>query len=118
MSGAIHVVGCLAQAAGQTTYSFPLLCLSRVIHGYTLLLFPLTVIWIGARQSAEQRPLSLAARNQWSTMGIFSGVLAGSLLASFAPSSLLAGMAPGALNVVVSLAMLGWIVVAFEDREP
>mmetsp|Transcript_6506 Transcript_6506/g.16813 ORF Transcript_6506/g.16813 Transcript_6506/m.16813 type:complete len:332 (-) Transcript_6506:290-1285(-) len=94
-----------------------MLCISRIIHGYTLLLFPLTVVWIGTRMGPEQRPLALGARNSWSTMGIFCGVLSGSILSAFAPSSLIAGMAPGWLNILVSLAMITWLCTSFVDRD-
>lgn len=118
LSGLLHAFGCLAQNGGYTSFSFPLLCASRMAHGYTILLFPLTVVWIGARESNEQRPLALAQRNAYSTVGIFAGVLSGSTLASIAPSSLIAGMAPGWLNMLVSLIMLLWLRAAFVDREP
>ena len=41
----------------------PLLVVSRVIHGYTILLFPLTVVWIGTKEALEQRSTTLAERN-------------------------------------------------------
>ena len=118
ISGLLHAIGCLAQGDGHTTFSFPLLCLSRILHGYTVLLFPLTVVWIGAREPSEQRAIALAQRNAFSTLGIFFGIVLGSLLASTTSSSLLAGMFPGWLNVIVSIVMLLWISAAFADREP
>ena len=59
LSGALHAVGCLV----VSQMSFPLLIASRVVHGYTIILFPLSVVWIGARDSVDQRATTLATRN-------------------------------------------------------
>jgi len=117
LSGVLHALGCALQGAGVTAAVFPLLILSRLTHGYTILLFPLSVIWIGARESIENKQVTLARRNVYSTMGIFNGVLAGSLLAAILPTSLQAGAAPGYLNIVVSAVMLGWLYTSFYDRD-
>ena len=97
LSGVLHAVGCWTVNAAS---SMPLLLLSRIVHGYTILLFPLSVVWIGARDVAERRATTLAARNAYSTMGIFLGIISGSAISAVAPTSLQAGAAPGYLNVV------------------
>ena len=51
LSGSLHAAGCLV----LTQLSMPLLIMSRIVHGYTILLFPLSVVWIGARETVEQR---------------------------------------------------------------
>ena len=134
----------------------PLLIMSRIVHGYTILLFPLSVVWIGARETVEQRASSLASRNAcaphaahpnrtrllWpprssvhsvtanpslvpparllyhadSTTGIFMGIVSGATLAAVLPTSLLAGAAPGYLNIAVSAVMLCWLRASFSDR--
>ena len=105
----MHVLGCYCQAIGVTAPAFPLLVASRLTHGYTILLFPLSVVWIGAREVAEQKAITLAQRNAYSTLGIFFGIVAGSMLAAAAPTSMMAGAAPGVLNLVVSAVMLVWM---------
>ena len=65
LSGALHAFGCIR----ITESSFSYLIASRLVHGYTILLFPLSVVWIGARDAAEHRATTLAARNAYSTMG-------------------------------------------------
>lgn len=114
VSGVLHVIGCAYAARVPTAMS--LLIASRLVHGYTILLFPLSVVWIGAREAAEQRPSTLASRNAYSTVGIFGGILSGSALSAVMPTSLAAGAAPGYLNVLVSLLMLAWLNRSFDDR--
>lgn len=114
VSGMLHAIGCAYAARVPTALS--LLIASRVVHGYTILLFPLSVVWIGAREAAEQRPASLASRNAYSTVGIFLGILSGSVLSALMPSSLAAGATPGYLNVLVSFLMLIWLNRSFSDR--
>lgn len=58
-SGALHAIGCYA----ITDATLPLLVASRIVHGYTILLFPLSVVWIGTREALEQRASTLADRN-------------------------------------------------------
>jgi cytochrome b subunit of formate dehydrogenase len=59
LSGALHTLGSLL--VSQATWQ--LLICSRIVHGYSILLFPLSVVWIGARESVEQRGATLAQRN-------------------------------------------------------
>lgn len=65
----------------------------------------------------DQRAGALAARNAYSTIGIFLGVVAGGSMAAAMPTSLLAAAAPGWLNVIVSLVMLCWLTLRFADRD-
>lgn len=112
LSGALHAIACWA----ITPASLPLLLASRVIHGYTILLFPLSVVWIGAREELAVRASTLATRNAYSTFGIFFGIVAGASLSAVLPTSLQAGAAPGWLNIAVSAFMLAWLRRSFADR--
>ena len=108
----MHAIACWA----ITPASLPLLLASRVIHGYTILLFPLSVVWIGAREELAVRASTLATRNAYSTFGIFFGIVAGASLSAVLPTSLQAGAAPGWLNIAVSAFMLAWLRRSFADR--
>lgn len=114
LSGLLHALGCLCISTSTT--AFQLLFASRVVHGYTFLLFPLSVAWIDARDLADQRTSTLATRNAYTTLGSFLGILSGSSLAAIIPDSLMAGAAPGCLNMLVSLLMLIWLNTSFADR--
>ena len=63
LSGLLHALGCLCISTSST--AFQLLFASRVVHGYTFLLFPLSVAWIDARDLADQRTSTLATRNAY-----------------------------------------------------
>ena len=80
VSGLLHATAC----AVPTSISFAgfgvpllLLLLSRIVHGYTILVFPLSVVWIGAREKQEEKAPALATRNAFSTIGIFLGIVSG-----------------------------------------
>jgi hypothetical protein len=76
------------------------------------------VVWIGARTPLEQRPVAIAERNTFSTLGIFGGIVTGSVLSFAIEGSTAAGAAPGVLNILVSLGMIYWLVRSFSDRQP
>jgi MFS family permease len=114
LSGLVHVAT-LSLCKGSSL-CMPLLLLSRLIHGATLLLVPLAVVWIGVNVPDAEKPGALAERNMFSAGGVALGLLSGALLTAAFPDPIAGGVAPGVLLVISSAAMWAWLGHSFTDR--
>mmetsp|Transcript_42805 Transcript_42805/g.112605 ORF Transcript_42805/g.112605 Transcript_42805/m.112605 type:complete len:497 (-) Transcript_42805:676-2166(-) len=114
VAGLIHIAGLWK----ITPYSMPLVLISRAIHGFTLLLVPLNVTWIGANTPDSEKPGVLAERNTWATAGITVGILLGGGFTSYFTDIVMSGLASGWLLAGTSLAT--WLAIPhyFIDRRP
>ena len=106
-SGLLHVAALSLMHTPDA--SMGLLLVSRALHGATLLLVPLAVVWIGTHAPDKSKPAALAERNMHSAAGITFGLFAGALLMSALPDPIAAGAAPGWLLFVSSALMWVWL---------
>ena len=111
VAGLLHVVGLLSVGP----LSLPLLLLSRVVHGVTLLLVPLIVTWLGTNMPHHEKPQVLAERNTFATAGITIGILIGGVMTGLFSDVVLAGMAPGCLLTLSSVATWYAVPIYFRD---
>lgn len=122
ISGVLHLLAIGAHVCGDVCalnhLTLALVLASRAIHGLTLLLMPLGVIYIGTRLPASERATALGERNMWAAAGTAGGLLAGSVGTAVLPNPIAAGAAPGVLLVLTSIGMWLWIGAKFVDRQP